>query len=162
MESKGQTRRQFCGNTCRIASVAALGAALAPILESCGGAGSLTGPGGGNFSALPTVNGTASNGTIVVTIDANSPLAAVGSAALVHSSAGDVLVAHTGQGTFNALSAICTHQACEITGWGGSAFVCPCHGSTFDTSGRVLGGPAFASLRQYATQFADTTLTISA
>ena len=161
MESKAQTRRQFCGRTCRIASVAALGGALATVLESCGGSG-LTSASGVNASALPTVSGTAANGTIVVTIDGGSPLAAVGGAALVRSSIGDALVARTGDSTFVALSSQCTHQACEITGWGASRFVCPCHGSTFDTSGRVMNGPAASPLRQYTAQLAGNTLTISA
>ena len=162
MQSKEQTRRQFCTNTCRAASVAALGAALATILESCGGAGG--GPtfaGGVNLSALPLVTGTSSNGAIAVTIDGASPLATAGAAALVRSPIGDVLVARTGQDSFTALSSTCTHQACEITGWAGNAFVCPCHGSAFDTSGKVLNGPAFSPLRQFATQFAGGTLTIS-
>ncbi len=164
MELKEQTRRQFCTGACRAASVTALGAALATILESCGGSGGggLTSANGLNVSALPFVNGTPANGTIVVTIDSSSPLAATGSAALVRSSIGDVLVARTGPSSFTALSSVCTHQACEITGWAGNAFVCPCHGSTFDTSGRVLGGPAFSALRQYNTQFLNGTLTISA
>jgi nitrite reductase/ring-hydroxylating ferredoxin subunit len=161
MSLKEQTRRQFCGNTCRAASVAALGAALATILESCGGGGGPTSP-GGNLSALPVVTGTAANNTVVVTIDSASPLATAGTAALVKSTIGDLLVARTGQDTFTALSSLCTHQSCEITGWGGNVFVCPCHGSTFDTSGRVVSGPAFAALRQYTTQFASGTLTISA
>ncbi len=162
MKIEAQTRRQFCTGACRAASVTALGAALATILESCGGSGGPTSASGLNVSSLPFVSGTPSNGTIVVTIDSSSPLAATGGAALVRSSIGDVLVARTGSSTFTALSSVCTHQACEITGWAGSAFVCPCHGSSFDTSGRVINGPAFSPLQQYHTQFVNGTLTISA
>ncbi len=61
-----------------------------------------------------------------------------------------------------ALASVCTHQACEITGYAGQTFVCPCHGSQFDASGRVLSGPAPTALRQYTTQFANGVLTISA
>lgn len=163
MQPKQQTRRQFCTGTCRVASVAALGTALATILESCGGSsGGPTFGGGANLSALPLVTGTSANGTIVVTVDGASPLATTGAAALVRSPIGDVLVVRTGQATFTALSSTCTHQACEITGWAGNAFVCPCHGSEFDTSGRVVSGPAFSALRQFTAQFAGSTLTISA
>jgi cytochrome b6-f complex iron-sulfur subunit len=80
----------------------------------------------------------------------------------VRSSAGDVLVAHTAQGSFTALSALCTHQACEITGFANQSFVCPCHGSVFNTSGGVVSGPASAPLHQYQTQFSNNVLTISA
>jgi cytochrome b6-f complex iron-sulfur subunit len=165
MESKGQTRRDFCGQTCRVASVAALGAVLATALESCGGSsGSPTSSGGGiNASALPTVSGTASGSSaLVVTIDAGSPLASVGGAALVKSTNGDVLVARTAQDSFSALTSVCTHEAREITGISGSSYVCPFHGSQFDFSGRVLAGPAARSLRQYSTQLAGNQLTISA
>jgi len=43
-----------------------------------------------------------------------------------------------------------------------ASYVCPCHGSRFDTSGRVLNGPVSRSLRQYQTQFANGVLTITA
>lgn len=163
MESKGQTRREFCGQTCRIVSVAALGAALATALEGCGGGSAgPTSPGGVNASALPTVSGTAAGNTIVVTIDGSSPLAAVGGAALVRSSLGDVLVARTAQDSFSALTAVCTHEAREITGIAGQSYVCPFHGSQFDFSGRVLAGPATRALRQYNATLAGNQLTISA
>ena len=103
-----------------------------------------------------------SGGSILVTIDAGSPLAAVGSVALVRSGAGNVLVARTSQDAFSALSSTCTHEGCAITGYSGQTFVCPCHGAQFDSSGRVLSGPARTALKPYATQFASGVLTISA
>ena len=99
---------------------------------------------------------------MTVTIDAASPLAAVGGAALVQSSADSFLVAHTGPDTFTALTATCTHQACTITGLSGNSYVCPCHRSRFDQSGRVLNGPASTALRSFATSFAAGVLTIRA
>lgn len=77
-------------------------------------------------------------------------------------SSGDFLVGHTAQNAFVALNAICTHQTCTITGFGHQNYVCPCHGSTFDINGRVLGGPAPSALRQYPTQFTNGVLTITA
>ena len=97
-----------------------------------------------------------------MTIDASSPLSTVGDAVLVQSALGLFLVARTGQSTFSALTAICTHQTCTITGFAGQSYVCPCHGSQFSTGGQVLGGPAPTSLRQFATQFDGTVLTIAA
>jgi cytochrome b6-f complex iron-sulfur subunit len=152
----------FCSRTCSAAAVAALGGAVGAVLQSCGGGGSPTSPSGSGAAALPTVNGTVAGSSLVVTIDASSPLAAVGSLALVQSSAGSVLVAHTSQDAFTALSSGCTHQACAITGYSGQNFVCPCHGSVFSTSGRVVSGPAPTALRQYATQFTGGVLTITA
>jgi len=43
--------------------------------------------------------------------------------------------------SFEALSAVCTHQGCTIAPSAGG-FRCPCHGSTYDASGRNTGGPA--------------------
>ncbi len=40
-----------------------------------------------------------------------------------------------------AMSATCTHLGCTVgrVEWG---YQCPCHGSKFDSNGRVLAGPA--------------------
>ena len=40
-----------------------------------------------------------------------------------------------------AMSLVCTHLGCIVKGTE-DGFACPCHGSKFDTSGRVVGGPA--------------------
>ena len=74
---------------------------------------------------------------------------------------GLILVAHTAADTFTAVTATCTHESCTITGFTGQAFVCPCHGSRFSTSGVVQNGPATRSLRSFATRFASNVLTIS-
>jgi len=153
-----QTRRQFC-RQCS-AGLAALGGAT--ILQACGGGSPTSASGGSNAAALPSVNGSVVGNSIQVTIDASSPLANAGSVAIVLSSAGSVLVARTAGDSFTALSSTCTHQGCTITGHSGSTFVCPCHGSQFDTSGRVLSGPAPSSLQQFHAQFSNGVLTITA
>lgn len=44
---------------------------------------------------------------------------------------------------FFAVSAVCPHLGCVVSeDPKADGFTCPCHGSTFDASGRVLGGPA--------------------
>ena len=159
MDSNEQTRRQFCARTCQLL---ALGGAIAATLESCGGGGPTSANGlGGGVSALPTVSGTLSGSTITVTVTGTA-LATAGTLALVTTAGGDVLVARTDASTFVALSAGCTHQACEITGFSGQSYVCPCHGSRFDTSGRVVNGPAVSPLPQFQTQFSNDVLTITA
>jgi len=145
------TRREFCVNACRVASAAMLGA----VLPACGG--SPTSP---NAPALPTINASIANGVVTVSVDSSSALSAVGSAALVQTSGGDLLVAHTAQSSFTALTAMCTHMACTVSGFQNGTYVCPCHGSQFNTSGGVVLGPAGAPLRQFQTNLNGTTLTI--
>ncbi|ATQ66461.1 MULTISPECIES: ubiquinol-cytochrome c reductase iron-sulfur subunit [Methylosinus] len=49
---------------------------------------------------------------------------------------------------------VCTHLGCIPTGHEGefNGWFCPCHGSTYDTSGRIRSGPAPSNLEvpQYA------------
>ena len=149
------SRRQFCIRACQFASLSAVGGILG---ASCGGGPTSPGDLG---SALPTVSGSTANGAVTVNVAAGSALATVGGAALVQSSTGMFLVARTAQSTFVALTATCTHQACTVTNMSSSLYVCPCHGSEYDTSGHVVRGPATQALRQFATQFTDPTLTIS-
>jgi Rieske Fe-S protein len=146
------SRRVFCT---RAVTLAICGGAL---LDACGG--SPTSP--SSAPALPIVSGTQVSGGVTVAIDASSPLFATGGAALVQTSIGDFLVSRPAQSSFIALTAICTHEGCTITGFANQDFVCPCHGSTYDTSGRILSGPAPAPLQMYPAQFANGTLTISA
>ena len=154
MKSDSPTRREFCTRACGIVGLTALGSAL----QACGAAG----PAGPSFvPALPTVTAAPGSGVVTLTVDSSSPLAAVGSAALVRSGSAVFLVARTAQDSFSALTSMCTHEACTITGFDSETFVCPCHGSRFDTSGRVLSGPATRGLRTYQTRFSGDVLTIS-
>jgi Rieske Fe-S protein len=152
-----QTRREFCAQACQLAALA-LGGSLA----GCGGGSGVTGPsGGGGGQSLPTVSASSAGGAATLAVDSASPLSAVGGAALVQTSGGLLLVAHTAQDTFSALNSTCTHERCTITGYTGQDFVCPCHGSRFDANGRVLTGPASRSLQSHPTQFASGVLTIT-
>jgi Rieske Fe-S protein len=153
--ASNESRRAFCARACQAASLLALGG----VLEGCGG--SPTSPSGSNAPPLTVVAGTAGSGVVTVSIGSGSPLAATGGAALVQSGSGSFLVARTGQDTFVALTATCTHEACTVSGFESQTYVCPCHGSRYSTSGAVVNGPATRALREYATQFANNVLTIT-
>ncbi len=148
-ETAGSTRRQFCLQALSVA-------ALVPLVEACAGGGNPNGP-SGNVPQLPVVNGTLANSKVTVTVDSSSPLNSVGGAALVNYGSGALLVAHVAAGTFNAMSSTCTHQTCTITGYSGGTFVCPCHGSTFNTSGQRTGGPAPSNLPTVNASFNSST-----
>lgn len=127
-------------------------------MDAC--TGSSTAP-GSNAPQLTTVNGTVNGSTVTVAVDATSPLNTVGSAALVNTSRGALLVARTAQSTFSALNATCTHETCTITGYQSGTYVCPCHSSQFSTTGSVVQGPATRALTSYPTSFVSPTLTIT-
>jgi cytochrome b6-f complex iron-sulfur subunit len=145
------TRREFCAQACGAAGLVALGSAL----QACGGT-----PGSATPS-IPVLTGSPGNGVVTLAIDASSPLAAVGSGALVRSATGTFLVSRTAADSFSALDSTCTHETCTITGFDRQEFVCPCHGSRFDPSGRVVMGPASRALRSFRTSFASDILTIA-
>ncbi len=42
----------------------------------------------------------------------------------------------------------CTHRSCELN-VGGGIYSCPCHGSEFSITGKVLEGPAETDLKTY-------------
>ena len=148
-------RREFCARACQAASLVTLGS----MLQGCSGSN----PNSPSTSApeLPRVAGSVTNRTITVGVGSGTPLASTGSAALVLTSLGTFLVARTGADTCTALTSLCTHDACTVSGFGGGRFVCPCHGSSFTTSGSVAGGPAAAPLRTYPSQLAGDQLTFT-
>jgi cytochrome b6-f complex iron-sulfur subunit len=151
--SKDSTRREFCAHAGQAFTLVS----IASLLHGCGG--SSTSP--SDAPALPTINASIVSNVITLTIDASSPLNAVGGAALVQASGQSFLVAQTSTGSFSALTAVCTHEGCVVTGFRSSQYVCPCHGSTYTTSGSVVQGPAVQSLRSFSTRFASGVLTIT-
>ena len=68
---------------------------------------------------------------------------APGSGKVVRRGLGKIAVYRDEQGGFHECSAVCTHLAC-IVSWNSTeqSWDCPCHGSRFDTEGKVLRGPA--------------------
>src|SRR4051812_35725754 len=132
MKSHNASRREFCTHALTFVTVGSL-------LESCGG--SPTSP-SSTAATLPVLNTTVSGGAVTLNVDASSPLATVGNAALVQTSSGNFLVTRVSQESFNAMTAVCTHEACTVTRFQSGVFQCPCHGSEYNTSGAVTRGPA--------------------
>lgn len=153
------TRRAFLHKSCQAASGLLLSGLVGTMAGGCSSGNPLASGG----STLSTLNASAVNNTITLSVDASAPLSTVGNAVLVQYQTGALLVAHTAQNVFTAVTALCTHQACTISGYNASSkqYVCPCHGSLFNTSGQVAQGPARRALTAYQTQFANDQLTIT-
>ncbi len=157
MDTSLQTRREFFIRTAQAGSLVALGGVLSTFLSACNSNGNSL----GNAPTLPTIKATVSNNTITISTASGSPIAGVGSAALVQYGNGNLLVAHTAQDAFTVLTAICTHQGCIVDGFSGGIYTCPCHGAEYDTNGNVVHGPATAALRKIPAQYANNQLVIS-
>ena len=65
---------------------------------------------------------------------------------------------------FAMLDSICTHAGCTVDKFDavGGAMFCPCHGSSYDARGRLLGGPADRDMKAFATIFNAATGIIEA
>lgn len=96
--------------------------------------------------------------TKVINLADYPDLASVGGSTII----GKTFVSRTGDTKFLALSMICTHKKCDVD-YTGSGFECPCHGSTYSSTGKVTNGPATKNLKSYKTTYneADNTLTIN-
>lgn len=101
-----------------------------------------------------------SGSTITIDLSENPGLAQAGGWMLIIQA--QVLVVNTGNNTFNALTSVCTHSACDRNwSFASNVFTCNCHVSRFDIEGNVISGPATRNLRSFATALNGDTLTIT-
>ncbi len=94
----------------------------------------------------------------VISLSDYPELASVGG----NTSIGNLFISRTGDSKFLTLSLLCTHKKCSVD-YTGSGFECPCHGSTYNSSGKVTKGPATKNLKSYKNTYnADNnTLTVN-
>ena len=58
-----------------------------------------------------------------------------------------IVITQPRAGSFEAFTAVCTHQGCAVSSVSGGTINCPCHGSKFSiTNGSVVTGPAASAL----------------
>jgi nitrite reductase/ring-hydroxylating ferredoxin subunit len=58
-----------------------------------------------------------------------------------------IVITQPRAGSFEAFTAVCTHQGCTVSSVSGGTINCPCHGSKFSiTNGSVVTGPAASAL----------------
>jgi cytochrome b6-f complex iron-sulfur subunit len=138
-KQKNMERRNFlkaAGTFCAIAP-------FAGIVESC---------------KKQTASGPSASFTIDLTDPGYAALKTVGGSVVKSG----VIVICTGTDTYSALSDSCTHQGCLLNyDKPTNHLVCPCHGGSFDLTGKVLGGPPPSNLKTYTASLSGTTITVS-
>lgn len=142
-------RRQFLGNL----SGPVL-AACAVCMGACSKGGDSSTPGTGVVVTPPA------NANITVNLATN--LLSVGSSVVQDG----VIIVRLATGntpsSFTAVQVACTHEGTSINfNSASNQFVCPNHGSTFNTSGGVTLGPAAKALKQYTVSITGSTLTVT-
>jgi len=118
---------------------------------------------GAKISAAPTGGiggggGAAITGPVSLSVQVSKypELANVGGIAEVDNGGTPVAAVRTGASSFAAFSLICPHFGCTV-GINGSAFLCPCHGAQFASTGRWIGGQQTTNLTSLGTSYNATT-----
>ena len=129
----------------------ALGAAAVASLPGCSKSDGTTTP-------STSTNTNKTDFTIDLSDSANAALVATGG--YIYKSG--IIIAHLGNGSYVAVSDVCTHEGATLGFNGSTAFTCSRHGSQFNSDGSVKNGPATTALVKYNTQLAGTSLRIYA
>lgn len=89
----------------------------------------------------------------VLRLDEKSPLNKIGGFDTIDTKAGKVVVVRLSETDFKAYSAICPHKNGPIKyDEATKQLFCPWHNSRFDTTGKVVKGPAKKDLQAFSTQ----------
>ncbi len=89
-------------------------------------------------------------------------LAAVGGAATLKLKNQLILFIRTSQSEVKAVSALCSHDSCQVYyNHGPKRIECVCHGSSFTPEGKVLGGPAKAHLHNFEAQLVEDKIVLT-
>ncbi len=139
--AEDRTRRALLGWALVVAGgVIAGGASLFRRAPGTAGAGALPATGSPLPSAA-TPGGSAGEGQPLAKV---SDVPVDGGTQVIDPVSGDpTWVLQLQPGSFTAYDAVCPHQGCPVRFVSASeGFVCPCHGSHFDSTGHRLSGPA--------------------
>ena len=70
-----------------------------------------------------------------------------------------IVITQPKAGTFDAFTAVCTHQGCIVGSVAGGTINCPCHGSRFSIAdGSVVNGPAASPLAHVSIKVQGTSI----
>ncbi len=129
--------------------------------STTGGQTGSTGSSGGTTDPLAVCDDPST-----ICVDLSDPnnaaiLGAVGSYGYLNITGDTLIIIHLETKVYDVLSAICTHQGCEVQyRQNQNDIYCGCHSSFFTLDGQVTGGPASRPLKSYAWDLVDNTLII--
>jgi Rieske Fe-S protein len=70
-----------------------------------------------------------------------------------------IVITQPQAGSFDAFTAVCTHQGCIVNSVSGGTINCPCHGSKFSiANGSVVNGPAPSPLAPVSIEVQGTSI----
>lgn len=140
------SRRAFLSTSVKSLTIMASSSAAISFLESCS-----------SDDNNPVSPGNGGKGT--VTIDLNdskfSPLKQVGGKVALDQGdieglpAKGIFIIRSGDSSITVLDRTCIHQGCQVNPFNNGIAQCPCHGSEYNASGKVVSGPASSSLTTY-------------
>ena len=144
--------------------LACAGAACAAALAGCARYNSNSGGTAGSQPAQASSTAAVPAGSASGTAAPNAP-AALASTADIPVGGGKILaekkivITQPRAGSFEAFTAVCTHQGCIVGTVSGGTINCPCHGSKFSiTNGSVVHGPAPSPLAPVSIEVQGTSI----
>jgi Rieske Fe-S protein len=143
--------------------LACAGAACAAVLAGCarydsnhgGVAGSQPAQASSSTTAAPAGSGSGTTGGSPV-LARTSDIPVGGGKILADKK---IVITQPQAGSFEAFTAVCTHQGCTVGSVTGGTINCPCHGSKFSiANGSVVNGPAASPLAPVSIKVQGTSI----
>ena len=142
--------------------LACVGTACAAVLAGCSTYNSNNGGVAGSQPAQPASSpaapaGSGSGGAAAPAALASTSDVPVGGGKILADK--KIVITQPRAGSFEAFTAVCTHQGCTVSSVSGGTVNCPCHGSKFSiANGSVVAGPAPSALAPVSIKVQGTSI----